>query len=116
MVRNSSPTQLLMADGVSVHGLVQPTLSFSSEIGGKNAPPPLFSAGSFSAWSRLLRLRGYGAAIVVAFTNEDEFFHQIYVNAAGMTFDSHEQTPGQVIEVNFPRSGDFAVRCHIHPK
>jgi len=38
MVRNSSPTQLLMADGVSVHGLVQPTLSFSSEIGGKNAP------------------------------------------------------------------------------
>jgi hypothetical protein len=37
-VRNSSPTQELIADGVSVHGLVQPTLSFSSEIGGKNAP------------------------------------------------------------------------------
>jgi plastocyanin len=33
-----------------------------------------------------------------------------------MTFDSNEQAPGQTIEVNFPRSGDFAVRCHIHPK
>jgi hypothetical protein len=28
----------LIAEGVRVHGLVQPTLSFSSEIGGKNAP------------------------------------------------------------------------------
>ena len=38
MVRNSSPTQLLIADGVSVHRLVQPTHSFSSEIGAQNAP------------------------------------------------------------------------------
>src|SRR5205823_647007 len=52
----------------------------------------------------------------VLFTNEDEFLHQIYVNTAGMTFDSSEQAPGQTIEVNFPRSGEFAVRCHIHPK
>jgi plastocyanin len=117
-----------------------------------NARPPLFSAGSFGAWSRSLRLRGYCAATVatmlvatsllaatvhtisqksrdfsrdqitinrgdsILFTNEDEFFHQIYVKTAGMTFDSNEQAPGQTIEVNFPRSGDFAVRCHIHPK
>jgi plastocyanin len=52
----------------------------------------------------------------ILFTNEDEFFHQIYVKTAGMTFDSNEQAPGQTIEVNFPRPGDFAVRCHIHPK
>jgi hypothetical protein len=38
MVRNSSPTQLLIADGVRVQGLVQPMLSPSSEIGGKKAP------------------------------------------------------------------------------
>ena len=34
----SYPTQELIADGVSVHGLVQPTSVFSSEIGGKKAP------------------------------------------------------------------------------
>src|SRR5207342_3504489 len=38
IVRNSSPTQLLSADGVSVYRLVQPTPSFSSDTGGKKAP------------------------------------------------------------------------------
>ena len=50
------------------------------------------------------------------FTNEDEFLHQIYVASGGMTFDSNEQPPGQTIDVHFPSSGTFAVRCHIHPK
>ena len=50
------------------------------------------------------------------FTNEDEFLHQIYVASGGMTFDSNEQAPGQTIDVHFPSSGTFAVRCHIHPK
>jgi len=52
----------------------------------------------------------------VLFTNEDEFLHQIYVDSKSMPFDSPEQAPGQTIEVNFPRSGTFPVRCHIHPK
>lgn len=52
----------------------------------------------------------------VLFTNEEEFLHQIYIDSKGMTFDSDEQPPGQKVEVNFPRSGDFPVRCHIHPK
>ena len=52
----------------------------------------------------------------VQFTNEDEFLHQIYVDSKSMPFDSPEQAPGQTIEVNFPRSGTFPVRCHIHPK
>ena len=50
------------------------------------------------------------------FTNDDEFLHQIYVDSRNMSFDSDEQPPGQAIEVNFPRSGSFPVRCHIHPK
>lgn len=50
------------------------------------------------------------------FTNEDEFLHQIYVASGGMTFDSNEQPPGQTIDVKFPSSGTFTVRCHIHPK
>jgi plastocyanin len=53
---------------------------------------------------------------ILLFTNEDEFLHQIYVASGGMTFDSSEQPPGQTIEVNFPSSGAFTVRCHIHPK
>jgi len=53
---------------------------------------------------------------ILLFTNEDEFLHQIYVASGGMPFDSSEQPPGQTIEVNFPSSGTFTVRCHIHPK
>jgi len=52
----------------------------------------------------------------IRFTNEDEFLHQIYVDSREMYFDSAEQPPGQTIEVKFPRSGTFPVRCHIHPK
>ncbi len=50
------------------------------------------------------------------FANDDEFLHQIYVDSRNMSFDSDEQPPGQTIEVNFPRSGTFPIRCHIHPK
>jgi plastocyanin len=46
-------------------------------------------------------------------TNDDEFIHQIY--SEGL-FDSEERRPGQNIVENFPRSGTFEVRCHIHPK
>ena len=50
----------------------------------------------------------------IAFSNDDEFLHQIYI--AAMNVDSAEQRPGQTITVAFPRPGTFAVRCHIHPK
>lgn len=52
----------------------------------------------------------------IRFTNEDEFLHQIYVDSNQMSFDSDEQHPGQTIEAQFPKSGTFPVRCHIHPK
>ena len=51
----------------------------------------------------------------VLFTNEDQFLHQIYVKSAAMNFESSEQPPGQTVEVRFPATGTFAVRCHIHP-
>jgi len=50
----------------------------------------------------------------IAFGNDDEFLHQIYIGA--MNFDSAEQRPGETIIVTFPRPGRFVVRCHIHPK
>ena len=52
----------------------------------------------------------------IAFTNDDEFLHQIYVDSKEMDFDSAEQPPGDTIRVAFPRPGTFVVRCHIHPK
>jgi plastocyanin len=52
----------------------------------------------------------------IAFSNDDEFLHQIYVGSKAMTFDSAEQPPGQTISVVFPQPGTFQVRCHIHPK
>jgi len=49
----------------------------------------------------------------ITMTNEDEFIHQVY--SEGL-FDSEEKRPGQNVVENFPRSGTFEVRCHIHPK
>jgi plastocyanin len=48
----------------------------------------------------------------LAFTNEDSFIHQIYVDGL---FDSEEKAPGEVLNETFPRTGTFQVRCHIHP-
>ena len=48
-------------------------------------------------------------------SNQDNFIHQIYVKSNAMNFDSDEQDPGTNVSVNFPASGTFEVRCHIHP-
>lgn len=52
----------------------------------------------------------------VQFSNQDEFIHQIYVDSDQINYDSAEQQPGELITIPFPKSGDFPVRCHIHPK
>jgi plastocyanin len=52
-----------------------------------------------------------GESITV--TNDDDFIHQIYVDGL---FDSEEKQPGENIVEDFPRTGTFEVRCHIHPK
>jgi plastocyanin len=52
----------------------------------------------------------------IAFSNDDEFLHQIYVDSRAMNVDSPEQPPGQTINVVFSQAGTFPVRCHIHPK
>jgi plastocyanin len=50
------------------------------------------------------------------FSNQDEFIHQIFVDAPNFGYDSAEQSPGQVFHIAFPNAGTFPVRCHIHPK
>lgn len=52
----------------------------------------------------------------LAFSNQDEFIHQIYVDSDRIDYDSAEQPPGEIITIPFPKTGDFPVRCHIHPK
>lgn len=52
----------------------------------------------------------------VRFSNDDAFLHQIFVQSPAMRFESEEQEPGQFVEVSFPASGAFEVRCRIHPK
>jgi len=52
----------------------------------------------------------------LSFSNQDEFIHQIYVDSDRIPYDSAEQPPGEVITIPFPKSGDFPIRCHIHPK
>ncbi|MEF2550552.1 methylamine utilization protein [Aurantimonas sp. A2-1-M11] len=57
-----------------------------------------------------------GTGDMLRFTNRDEFLHQIYVESAGFSFDSDEQAPGEIIDVTFPRRGEYEVRCGIHPR
>jgi plastocyanin len=52
----------------------------------------------------------------LTFTNDDEFIHQIYVDAQGFGFDSDERNPGENITETFTVPGTFEVHCHIHPK
>jgi plastocyanin len=56
------------------------------------------------------------AGSALAFSNQDEFIHQIYVDSDRIDYDSAEQPPGEIITIPFPKTGDFPVRCHIHPK
>ena len=52
----------------------------------------------------------------LTFTNNDDFIHQIYVQAPNFAFDTEEKNPGQNITETFTTAGTFEVRCHIHPK
>jgi plastocyanin len=52
----------------------------------------------------------------IRFTNEDGFLHQLFIHSPNLTFDSNEQGPGEVVDVAFPKAGDYTVLCGIHPK
>ena len=56
-----------------------------------------------------------GRGDILRFINADEFLHQIYVKALGFSTASGEE-PGQHVDVAFPTSGTFEVRCEIHPR
>lgn len=52
----------------------------------------------------------------VRFNNGDEFLHHIFIDSKIIKYSSKEQAPGESVEINFPASGTFEVRCEIHPK
>ena len=52
---------------------------------------------------------------VVRFLNADEFMHQITVKALGIS-NLPGEDPGQHVDIAFPSTGTFEVRCEIHPK
>jgi plastocyanin len=52
----------------------------------------------------------------VQFNNDDEFIHQIYIDAREFSVDTAESPPGAAIDVKFTVPGTFEVHCHIHPK
>ena len=78
------------------------------------AAAPVIVTQSGRAFSvRELHIR---AGDVVRFVNADEFLHHVYVSASNFAFDSGEQEPGKDVDVRFPTSGQFEVRCQIHPR
>jgi plastocyanin len=56
------------------------------------------------------------AGDIIQFHNDDDFIHQIYVDAKSFNFDTDESPPGNVIAIKFTTPGTFEVHCHIHPK
>ena len=53
---------------------------------------------------------------VIRFENADEFLHHVYVRSPAFSFNSGEQEPGRSIEIGFPVTGSFDVRCEVHPR
>jgi len=83
-----------------------------------------FASGAFAETHKIVQIErsfrpneiAITAGDTLEFTNQDEFIHQVYVDSDKINYDSAEQAPGEIITIPFPKSGDFPVRCHIHPK
>jgi cytochrome c peroxidase len=48
--------------------------------------------------------------------NNDKRTHNIRVFDPKLDFDSGAQEPGETVEIEFPRAGEYLVFCGIHPK
>lgn len=53
----------------------------------------------------------------VNFLNNDNVSHNITVfDSAGNAQDGGIQAPGRPISITFPKPGNYAVRCSVHPR
>jgi plastocyanin len=49
--------------------------------------------------------------------NDDgDLLHHAYIDSKRFSFDSGDQQPGSKTNIMFPETGDYTVRCAIHPK
>jgi plastocyanin len=49
--------------------------------------------------------------------NDDgDLLHHAYIDSKRFSFDSGDQQPGSKTNILFPETGDYIVRCAIHPK
>ncbi len=55
------------------------------------------------------------AGDTVKFTNEDEFFHNVFSLSDLKTFDLGSYPKGEYKSVTFEKSGTVEVECAIHP-
>lgn len=56
------------------------------------------------------------AGDTVMVINDDQFLHHAYIDSPTMQYDSKSQPIGSRIDIVFDHSGEFVVRCDIHPK
>ena len=93
------------------------SLTVASTVGGGGgrAADPVVAVSQrdrqFTTASVVVPLNG-----ILQVENDDEFVHQIYINAPTLTYESDEQEPGRTVDVHLTKPGMFEVRCHIHPR
>lgn len=56
-----------------------------------------------------------GEAIQIL-NDDSDLLHHAYIESKRFSFDSGDQQPGSRTSITFPETGDFTVRCAIHPK
>jgi plastocyanin len=56
------------------------------------------------------------AGDTVSIGNEDPFFHHLYVDSDRFQYESDEQKPGEVRDIEFTTPGAYDVKCKIHLK
>jgi len=53
----------------------------------------------------------------ILIVNDDgDLLHHAYIDSKKFSFDSGDQQPGSKTNIVFTETGDFIVRCAIHPK
>jgi len=53
----------------------------------------------------------------IQIVNDDgDLLHHAYIDSKKFSFDSGDQQPGSKTNIVFTETGDFIVRCAIHPK
>lgn len=58
-----------------------------------------------------------GRGDTIQIVNDDgDLLHHAYIDSKKFSFDSGDQQPGSMTNIMFPQTGDYIVRCAIHPK